>query len=206
MKKIGIINYGCGNLASLHNSLTKIECKFDYILNVDQFNLYDAYILPGVGNFKHGMSSLINSGMDLAILESVKKGKDLLGICLGMQILFEDSTEGDVVQGLSLISGSVERIGVNEKKCRVPHMGWNNINIDEVKNVRLFNGINKEASYYFVHSYHVRCKQDVSQANTNYCEENILAAFEYENISGVQFHPEKSQDAGLMLLNNFCNN
>jgi imidazole glycerol-phosphate synthase subunit HisH len=204
MKKIGIVDYGCGNMASLHNALEKIDCKFGYISNPDQFNLYDAYILPGVGAFKYGMESLVDKKMDLSLLESIKKGKELLGICLGMQLLFEESYEGGRRTGLGLIPGSVRKINFNKENCRVPHMGWNDLNIDEVDSVKLFRGIDKESSYYFVHSYHATTREHVSQVTTNHCENNILAAFEYENILGVQFHPEKSHDAGLKLLDNYC--
>ena len=110
MKKVGIIDYGCGNIASLQNALEKIECRFGHVSSPDQFDLYDAYILPGVGAFKHGMESLIDNGIDLALLESVKKGKKLLGICLGMQLLFEDSSEGGRQKGLGLIPGNIRKI------------------------------------------------------------------------------------------------
>ena len=203
VKKIGIIDYGCGNLASLHNSLEKINCKFGYISSAEDFDLFDAYILPGVGAYKYGMRSLIDNEMDSSLLEAIKKGKELLGICLGMQLLFESSTEGGYQKGLAFVPGSVDRIEVPQG-CRVPHMGWNDLSVNEVNNVQLFNGIDKESSYYFIHSYCAIAEKSVSQVTTTYCQKKILSAFEYENVSGVQFHPEKSHDAGLKLLDNYC--
>jgi len=203
VKKIGIVDYGCGNLASLHNSLEKINCKFGYISRAEDFNLFDAYILPGVGAYKYGMQSLIDNGMDVALSAEIKKGKEILGICLGMQLLFEGSTEGGQQKGLALVPGSVSRIEVS-KGCRIPHMGWNDLSVDEVNNVQIFNSIDKESSYYFIHSYCAIAEETVSQVTTTYCQKKILSALEYENISGVQFHPEKSHDAGLKLLDNYC--
>jgi imidazole glycerol-phosphate synthase subunit HisH len=203
VKKIGIVDYGCGNLASLHNSLQKINCKFGYISRTEDFDLFDSYILPGVGAYKYGMNSLIDNEMDLSLLDEIKKGKELLGICLGMQLLFESSTEGGYQKGLAFVPGSVDRIEVPQG-CRVPHMGWNDLSVNEVNNVQLFNGIDKESSYYFIHSYCAIAEKSVSQVTTTYCQKKILSAFEYENVSGVQFHPEKSHDAGLKLLDNYC--
>jgi len=204
MKKVGIINYNCGNLASLCNSLEKIDCHFGYISSTKEFDLFDAYILPGVGSFKHGMDSLIETEMIGALLNEIQKGKDVLGICLGMQILFENSQEGGFVKGLGCISGSVNKIKVSDG-CRVPHMGWNDLNGNDMDRIKLFKNIDSKASYYFVHSYCVTPSQKIKGVSTSYCGKNILAAFEHENIYGVQFHPEKSHDAGLRLLDNYCN-
>ena len=204
-KQIGIIDYNCGNLASLHNALERTECKFGYISKLEDFSLYSAYILPGVGAFRYGMESLVKKHFDSILLEEIKHGKKVLGICLGMQLLFEDSLEGGFQNGLGFVPGNVRQIKT-KGKCRIPHMGWNNIEIDDGNEIKIFDDIDKESSYYFVHSYGVDCgNNDIMKAQVNYCGDKFLAAFEFENISGVQFHPEKSHDAGLKLLDNFCN-
>jgi imidazole glycerol-phosphate synthase subunit HisH len=203
MKRIGIVNYGCGNSASLGNALEKIECTYGYIITEKEFDLYDAYILPGVGAFKRAMDQLEHRNMIDPLIYNIKKGKNILGICLGMQLLFENSLENGYQKGLGYLAGSVEKIKSN-KKCRIPHMGWNDLNNEYTDDIKIFNNIDKESSYYFVHSYYVIPKKEINHVTTTHCEQNILAAFEYENISGVQFHPEKSHDAGLELLCNFC--
>jgi glutamine amidotransferase len=203
-KVIGVVDHGSANLASLGNALERIGANFNFVSNPDEMEAYDAYILPGVGAFAHGMGSLEAIGMNAVLLDVVRQGKDVLGICLGMQFLFDDSEEGVYHKGLGIISGNVKRINATSE-CRLPHMGWNNLEEKELGHMRLFNGIDRESSYYFVHSYCVTPRKHISSAYTNYCGASILGAFEHENLYGAQFHPEKSHDAGLRVLDNYCN-
>lgn len=202
-KTIAILDYGCGNLASLGNALARIKVNFSFLKHPEKLRDYDAFILPGVGAFAHGITELEKSGLNLALMEELQKGKDVLGICLGMQLLFSRSTEGGTHLGLDLINGTVQKIGTIEK-VRIPHMGWNDLTFDSLGKISLFEGIPSDCSYYFVHSFCASSNENVPKAYARYGDSQLLAAFEAGNVKGVQFHPEKSHDAGLKLLNNYC--
>lgn len=196
---IGIVDYGMGNLFSVSKALERLGA--DYFISGDKSELMaaDALILPGVGSFRDAMERLQVE----TIKEFAASGKPLLGICLGMQLLFEDSEENGFTKGLGLLPGSVRLFpgkASDGKLYKVPHMGWNRLEF--VQNSPLL--INVEEDYvYFVHSYFVNAvNSEVLLAKANYHEE-VSAVVGRDNIFGMQFHPEKSSKLGMALLNNF---
>jgi imidazole glycerol-phosphate synthase subunit HisH len=191
---IGIVDYGMGNLFSVSKALERLGA--DYFISSQKEDLLaaDAMILPGVGAFRDAMARL---QVD-TIKEFAASGKPLLGICLGMQLLFEESEENGLTKGLGLLQGSVRRFPGQTYK--VPHMGWNKLEF--VTSSPLLKNV-KEDYVYFVHSYYVDAKNsEVLLAKTSYHEE-VSAIVGKENIFGMQFHPEKSSKLGMALLNNF---
>lgn len=194
---IAIIDYGMGNLKSVQKALKLIG--MDSFITSDKEKLKQAggIILPGVGAFPFAAENLRKSGMDNAIKEFVKTGKPMLGICLGMQLLFDESEEVRKCKGLGLIKGRIVKIKTDKK---IPHMGWNSLNIK--KEGSLLKNI-KEGSYvYFVHSYCADTDDEFIDATTDYGIE-IPAAVSFKNVYGLQFHPEKSGDVGINILRNF---
>lgn len=200
---IGIVDYGMGNLFSVSKALERLGAE--YIITSDQQALLaaDALLLPGVGAFRDAMLLLNEEGLTETIKEFAQSGKPLLGICLGMQLLFEDSDENGLTEGLKLLPGSVRRFPgkTNEgESYKVPHMGWNKLQF--VKGSPLLNGLDEDY-VYFVHSYFVDAKDsDVLLAKASYHEE-VSAVVGRGNIYGMQFHPEKSSKLGMALLTNF---
>lgn len=200
---IGIVDYGMGNLFSVSKALERLGAQ--YIITSDQQALLDAdaLLLPGVGAFRDAMLRLNEDGLTETIKEFAKTGKPLLGICLGMQLLFEDSDENGMTEGLKLLPGSVRRFPgktTDGESYKVPHMGWNKLQF--VKESRLLEGLD-ENYVYFVHSYFVNAKDsDVLLAKASYHEE-VSAVVGRGNIFGMQFHPEKSSKLGMALLTNF---
>ncbi|MEC1523471.1 imidazole glycerol phosphate synthase subunit HisH [Neobacillus niacini] len=196
---IGIVDYGMGNLFSVSKALERLNA--DYFISGDKEELLgaDALLLPGVGSFRDAMEVL---QVD-TIKEFAASGKPLLGICLGMQLLFEDSDENGFTKGLGLLPGHVRRFsGSNAagETYKVPHMGWNKLEF--VKTSPLIKGL-EEDYVYFVHSYYVSAeKSEVLLAKANYYE-GVSAVVGKDNIFGMQFHPEKSSKLGMALLNNF---
>jgi glutamine amidotransferase len=200
---IGIVDYGMGNLFSVSKALERLGAE--YIITSDKQALLavDALLLPGVGAFRDAMLLLNEEGLTETIKEFAQTGKPLLGICLGMQLLFEDSDENGLTEGLKLLPGSVRRFPgkTNEgESYKVPHMGWNKLQF--VKESSLLNGLDEDF-VYFVHSYYVDAKDsDVLLAKASYHEE-VSAVVGRGNIYGMQFHPEKSSTLGMALLTNF---
>ena len=202
---IKILDYGMGNAVSVLNMVCKVGGKAELCSKPSELDLATAIILPGVGSFDNAMIKLENLGF-LEILHSkvIKEKIPFLGICLGMQLLFEKSEEGKL-PGLGWIKGNVIRFNFSGPQSNIhlniPHMGWNVINpkISE----KLFFGLENEARFYFVHSYHVRCDHLFNVlATTNYGYQ--FACFvRHENILGVQFHPEKSHRFGMQFFKNF---
>jgi glutamine amidotransferase len=196
---IGIVDYGMGNLFSVSKALERLNA--DYFISGDKEELLraDALLLPGVGSFR--------DAMDVLQVETIKEfaasGKPLLGICLGMQLLFEDSDENGFTKGLGLLPGHVRRFsGTNAagETYKVPHMGWNKLEF--VNSSPLLKGL-EEDYVYFVHSYYVSADNSgVLLAKANYHEE-VSAVVGKDNIFGMQFHPEKSSKLGMALLSNF---
>jgi glutamine amidotransferase len=198
---IGIINYNMGNLASVTNALAKLEINAEVQSDPEKISQYDKLILPGVGAFGDAMEHLKKMGMDEAINAFAKSGKNILGICLGMQLLFDESEEFGAYKGLGLIPGKIVKF--DEKRfphrLKVPHMGWNEV---FVKDAPLFQGLPKDFYLYFVHSYHALCEEQYTIGKCTYGYE-FSAAVQRENILGLQPHPEKSHKSGLQILKNF---
>lgn len=202
MIKVAILNYNIGNLASVQNALQMLEnVSIDIVHDADLIASYDKVILPGVGAFENAMKHLIASNMNEAIDLFVKSGKQILGICLGMQLLFDKSYEFGEHLGLGLISGEVVKF--RDSTLKIPHIGWNTIDIKQ--DSRLLKGIANNEYFYFVHSYYVKAKyKENILAMCNYGED-FCAIVQKDNVFGIQPHPEKSSNAGLKILNNFIN-
>jgi len=198
---IGIVDYNMGNLASVKNAFDKLGSKTVVESNPNKLQEYDKLLLPGVGAFGDAMEHLKQNGMDEAIIEYVKSGKPILGICLGMQLLFDKSSEFGENRGLGLIEGEVVAFDQAkfEHPLKVPHMGWNEMFVQ--KDTPLFDGLN-DPYLYFVHSYHAVCDDAYAIGKSIYGYE-FVSAVNRENIYGIQPHPEKSHDNGLKILKNF---
>jgi imidazole glycerol-phosphate synthase subunit HisH len=200
---IGIVDYGMGNLFSVSKALERLGAEYMITSDKQALMSSDALLLPGVGAFRDAMLRLNEDGLTETIHEFAKTGKPLLGICLGMQLLFEDSDENGFTEGLKLLPGSVRRFPGNTaegESYKVPHMGWNKLRF--VKESPLLEGLNEDF-VYFVHSYFVNAKEsDVLLAKASYHEE-VSAVVGRGNIFGMQFHPEKSSKLGMALLTNF---
>ncbi len=200
--KICIIDYNMGNLSSVKNAFLKLGQKVDIVKDADRLKDYDKVVLPGVGAFGDAMVHLNKFGLSDSIKEFSKTGKPMLGICLGMQLLFERSEEFGSHIGLGLIPGDIKYFEVSKfpKRLKVPHMGWNKLFIQ--KDSPLLKGMKEDFYLYFVHSYHASCKEEFIIGKTLYGYE-FASAVQNENIFGLQPHPEKSHDSGLKILKNF---
>jgi len=200
---IGIIDYGVGNLFSLQSSFKSLHQDVFVSGDPDALRKADHIILPGVGAFADAAARLRESGLDSFVYEQVKEGKPLMGICLGMQMLFEKSYEYGEHQGLGLLKGQViPMAGVLSKQLKIPHMGWNQLTITAPSG-KLLSDIRTGEYVYFVHSYFADGCADSLAAVTEYGIP-MTAAVEKDNIFGCQFHPEKSGAVGLRILNAFC--
>lgn len=198
--RIGIIDYGMGNLQSVRNALERIGCAVNFVSAPDQLHEADALILPGVGAFGEAMNNLRKRSLTDALRSAVlEDGIPLLGICLGMQLLAESSEERGQFSGLSLIPGHVKQVPVRDE-LRLPHIGWNGVSV--VRREPLFRDIHDGGAFYFVHSYRFECGAEHVAGTTDYGS-SITAAVQKDRIFGVQFHPERSQRKGLRLLRNF---
>ena len=196
---IAIIDYGVGNLSSLTHSLRKVGAECVVTANTDEIRSADKLILPGVGAFGDAAEKLKESGLDKIIKEECARGKSLLGICLGMQLLFDKSYEYGEHDGLGLIRGEVVPLRYYVHDLKIPHMGWNSLNF--VDNNPIFSNLRGETYVYFVHSYFAKGCEGLS-ATANYGVE-VTAAVRKGNVYGVQFHPEKSGKDGLEMLRAF---
>jgi glutamine amidotransferase len=193
--KVAILDLGLGNLLSIRRGLERAGGEVVLASSEREASDAEAVVIPGVGAFRDGMRALKSFG---GVVEAIKSGsRPMLGVCLGMQLLFEKSYEGGEYQGLGLISGEVVRL---PKSVKVPHMGWNDITL--VKDSPLLKDLNPRDYFYFVHSYYCRTDEDVVLATTDYGVE-IPAIVEKKNLVGTQFHPEKSGKKGLIFLKNF---
>ena len=199
-KVIGIIDYNMGNLASVYNACSLLDTKATIVTNPDDLKNYDRIILPGVGAYGDAMEHLNSCGMKEAIYSFAKSGKPMLGICLGMQLLFESSQEFGHSEGLGLIDGKIIKFDKSKmhEDIKIPHMGWNKI-INN--NSKLFEGL-KDPYLYFVHSFHVETSEKNIIGSTEYGY-TFASAVNKDNIYGFQPHPEKSHDNGLRILKNF---
>ncbi|MEG2038508.1 MAG: imidazole glycerol phosphate synthase subunit HisH [Oscillospiraceae bacterium] len=196
---IAIVDYGAGNLFSVKNAFDFLGFESKLTDNKDDLIEADGIILPGVGAFTDAMKKLEQTGLISVIKEQVQY-KPLLGICLGMQLLFDKGYEFGAFAGLGLIPGEVRLLNANGYK--IPHMGWNSLQIEH--NNPLTEGINEGDYVYFVHSYMAHTEEQYITATCDYCEK-VTAMVSNGNIYGAQFHPEKSGDVGLHILRNFGN-
>lgn len=194
---ISIIDYGMGNLRSVEKALQSLGFQTIITSNEELIKRSKGIVLPGVGAFPKAMENLKKSNLDEILKEEVKSGKPLLGICLGMQLLFESSDEVTYTKGLGFIKGHVKKFEINEK---IPHMGWNDLKYN-IPNPML-KGINEGEFVYFVHSFYADMNEKNLNAYTEY-EIKVPAVVSNENVIGFQFHPEKSGDVGLRMLSNF---
>ena len=205
MHNVTLIDYGMGNLCSVQNALEYVGASVEVTDDVKRVNSADTIVLPGVGSFRKAMLTLREKGLDTAIRTAVVEGgAKILGICLGMQLLGSRSTEHGETDGLGLIPNGVERFQCDPvKSIKIPHVGFNSVMLSEA--VGLFEGLPQHCDFYFVHSYRMLPELIGQHGRIGMCEygESFMAAFEYGNICGTQFHPEKSQTNGLRLLKNF---
>ena len=197
---IAIIDYGMGNLRSVTNALEKLGA--DAVVTRDKKVIKEsrAIILPGVGAFGKCIENLEKLELLGFIKETIEEGKQYLGICLGMQVLFESSEEAPGMAGMGILKGTVPRFTGNIK---IPHMGWNNIKI--VKKTEILSGIENSEYFYFVHSYYCSPEDKGIVATTTPYGEEFASSVQKDNVFACQFHPEKSQRVGLKLLQNFVN-
>ncbi|MCX7993691.1 MAG: imidazole glycerol phosphate synthase subunit HisH [Fimbriimonadales bacterium] len=201
---IAIVNYGMGNLRSVQKALEHLGAAARITNDPADLHSADAIILPGVGAFGAAMQRLNESGLTPALQRAIEGGKPFLGICLGLQLLFESSSESPGVPGLSLLKGRV--VGFRETPqfpLRVPHMGWSRLRQARI-DYPLWQGVPDGAYVYFVHSYYPELHDE--QLITAYCEYGVrfACAVGRDNLHAVQFHPEKSSAVGLQILQNFC--
>jgi glutamine amidotransferase len=199
---IAIIDYNMGNLASVRNALEKIGASSEVVSDPERVADFDKVLLPGVGAFGDAMAHLRENGMDEAVRAFAENGRPMLGICLGMQLLFQKSLEFGEHEGLGLIPGEVVPFDPNlfETPHKIPHMGWNELFVQ--KQTPLFEGLAKEFYLYFVHSYHAVTPDEYAIGRTWYGYE-FVSAVQRGNVFGIQPHPEKSHDNGLRILKNF---
>ncbi len=199
---IAIIDYGVGNLFSLKSSFAAIGQDVTVTSDKSEIEKAEKIILPGVGAFRDAAKKLKESGLDEVVVSEAKSGKPLMGICLGMQMLFEKSYEYGEYDGLGLIKGSIRPVSdVIPSDLKIPHIGWNPLIFK--KQSKLFKYINNGDCVYFVHSYYAADCENSVIATAEYGAE-LTAAVESGNIYGCQFHPEKSGDTGLKILRAFC--
>lgn len=198
---LGIVDYNIGNLASVQNAILKVGESAKIENDPSKLKDYDKIILPGVGAFGDAMEHLQKSGMQEAILDFVKSGKFLLGICLGMQLLFQKSYEFGEHSGLGLLEGEIIHFekATLKKGEKIPHMGWNLVK--KVKNSALLEGLEDSFYLYFVHSYYLgESKNAIGMSHYGI---DFVSIVQKENIFGIQPHPEKSHNVGLKILKNF---
>lgn len=197
---IAMIDYDAGNIKSVEKALQKLGAEVQITKDAQTILNADKVILPGVGAFGDAMANLKKYGLDQVIHQVVKKGTPFLGICLGLQLLFERSDETPGVEGLGILKGEILRIP-DKEDLKIPHMGWNSLHLQHEG--RLFKGLAEQSYVYFVHSYYLKAEEEeIVKATTEYSV-NIHASVEKENVFACQFHPEKSSDVGLAILKNF---
>ena len=198
---IAIIDYDAGNLRSVEKALQYLGKETIVTRDLEQIRKADKVILPGVGAFGDAMKKLQEYHLDTLIHEIADSGKPLLGICLGLQLLFEESEESPGVEGLGILEGKIRRIPEGDG-LKVPHIGWNSLHLEH--NGRLFRNIPENSYVYFVHSYYLEAKDpEIVKASTEYGV-HIHASVEKNNLFACQFHPEKSSETGLQILKNFA--
>ena len=197
---ISIIDYGLGNLKSVHKALNSLGFTSKITSSIKDINNCNGIIFPGVGSFGDCMKELDKRDLINSLKKSISSGKPFMGICLGLQILFERSEESPNVEGLSILKGEISKIKF-DKDLKVPHMGWNKINI--IKDSSILQGINSDTWMYFVHSFKFNNDPKITDSVSSYGE-IFSASINKDNIFATQFHPEKSSKIGLTILKNFA--
>jgi imidazole glycerol-phosphate synthase subunit HisH len=199
MTRIAILDYGMGNLRSVEKALARVGAEAEITIQRDRAESADGVILPGVGAFPRAMERVREVGLDELVAGRLEAGVPVLGICLGLQLLFESSVENEGASGLALLDGVVGPLEANGYK--VPHIGWSPVHWEHSS--RLTEGLGEETPFYFVHSFAPRPASEGDVLGTAAYGERFTCAVERPPLYGVQFHPEKSSSAGLRLLNNF---
>jgi len=208
MPKLALIDYGMGNLHSVAKALEKVGTDVDLVKDANALKDYERVVLPGVGAFRDCMSALKKTGLDTAITEQLKQGMPFLGICLGMQALMSASHEFGFYQGLDIISGAVKHFPEShpERGFKIPHMGWNDVAFAADKPIHPVLEPLQNQQVYYVHSYYCAPENPEHMlAASSYGDYPFACAVGRDNIVAVQFHPEKSQKAGLAMLESFVN-
>jgi len=202
---IGIINMQTNNINCFIKIIKKLNFKFKVINSYEDYNEdISKLIIPGIGNYNTCINYLILNKLDKVIYEHNNKNKKILGICIGMQILTSYGEEGGKIDGLNILQNT-KTVMINTKEI-LPHIGWNKLEIINKNNI-IFNNVNLDADFYFVHSYNVICNdENLVLARTKYGNSNIVSIIEKDNILAIQFHPEKSGINGVKLIENFINN
>ena len=197
---IAMIDYDAGNIKSVEKALLLLGQEVEVTGDPERILKAEKVILPGVGAFGDAMENLKRAGLDEVIRRVAAKGTPFMGICLGLQLLFERSDEAPGAKGLGLLEGEILKIP-DQEGLKIPHMGWNSLHLEH--GGRLFRGIEEQSYVYFVHSYYLKAKDEsIVKASTEYST-HIHASVEKGNIFGCQFHPEKSSEVGLRILKNF---
>jgi len=208
MSKLALIDYGMGNLHSVAKALEKVGTDVDLVKDADALKGYERVVLPGVGAFRDCMTALKETGLDTAITEQLKQGMPFLGICLGMQALMTASHEFGLYQGLNIIPGAVKHFPEShpERGFKIPHMGWNDVAFAAGKPIHHVLAPLQNQQVYYVHSYYCTPENPEHMlAASSYGDYPFACAIGRDNIVAVQFHPEKSQKAGLAMLESFVN-
>lgn len=199
---IAIIDYDAGNIKSVEKALLLLGQEVKITDDAQEILSADKVVLPGVGAFGDAMGNLERRGLVPVIRDTVEKGTPFLGICLGLQLLFERSDEAPGVAGLGILPGEILRIPSKEG-LKIPHMGWNSLRLEH--GGRLFDQVSEQSYVYFVHSYYLKAgEEEIVKASTEYGV-HIHASVEKGNVFACQFHPEKSSEVGLRILSNFVN-
>jgi imidazole glycerol-phosphate synthase subunit HisH len=198
---IAVVDYGVGNLRSVSKALERVGAEVRVTSSTTEIDRADAVLLPGVGAFAHCMDNLRAAGLESSVRAAASSEKPFLGVCVGMQILFEESDEFGRVEGLGILKGRVRRFEPADPSLKVPHMGWNGLDIR--RRPPHLEGIDDGARVYFVHSYYVETSDTSIVATTTSYGVDFVSSAWRDNIFATQFHPEKSQATGLHILRNF---
>ena len=199
---IAVVDYGVGNLRSVSKALERVGASVVVTSSAGEIERADAVVLPGVGAFAHCMDNLRAAGLEPAVRAAAASSRPFLGICVGMQILFEESDEFGRVEGLGILPGRVRRFEPRDHSLKVPHMGWNELVVS--RRAPHLEGLASGARVYFVHSYYVETPEPSIIATTTHYDVDFVSSAWRDNVFATQFHPEKSQATGLRILQNFA--